>query len=635
MLERCKRNNILILCVLTIVQIVIVDCGQVLSSGWSDRVNEAVSCISTFDESGIQLHTYYTGEGEPYEITPTPDGTNANLTPRQPTSYEHSFDTNTYAAYSLYYCYGGTWKLAGSNAVPFYFINESDHCSNLEYQGNIAGQPCQAENPCEAEIAAAVVECGGAEYVDESTLNEETCEIKCVCDGDTTYMDLVHFCGSKEKTNYDPLTCSGSCGDCMAEYMAFEDECKAAGLLVKSFDWNTCMDGVCTDDCSDEYQAKEALCAPFPVVNWSDETCSGECAKDCTAEYNALEDKCGIVGIKSWNEATCEGVCNNCEERVADCSASCSGVVKSYNCDDGEAGGKYVALNETRCVCGDPEQLLGGDMPVILGPGSSGGSLTNNPDGSTTENLEDGTRIEYSADGKTAHIYYPSGGQYKQVVNPDGSITHYLVDENGNFREQTVMYQDGVAIVLNEQSGYLPDSNLLGYVDPEQEFTYTVEDNDDGTQTVVVTTRTYDGDGNVLTEDTQTLIRNEGEGLALESQDGGMLTLIYGNPGVVATSIRAGVDFAAWDASWLKMKEKLPSNIISNSMQPLLDIMTEAEEQPSFDIPLINSQYIGSHSLHVDLQPFQPFLVVWRFLLGCWFIMLTFNRISALWAGVR
>lgn len=318
-------------------------------------------------------------------------------------------------------------------------------------------ETCVGTCNCTQLKAAKEVECGGAEYLTE--WNDITCSGRCYCENEdgtpegpmsVSYMQLVDFCGGVSKVaSYDKILCKGACDDCSNEYQALEEICANEGQSIDQATWNEAdCTGDCKEDCSVEVEAKETECglAGVDMKNWNFQTCTGNCLPDCSNQHNELEDKCGIAGIATWDESTCSGTCKDCEGLKKSCEEECGGTVKNHQCIDSKDGsGKIIAVNEGECLCGIPEVIvnIGGDPDVthLPQPGDAGGQVVRNADGSHTETLPDGTKIHYAAGGGSVTVKRPDGSSYKRelVPLPEGGWTYVdtATDAKGNYRKTT------------------------------------------------------------------------------------------------------------------------------------------------------------------------------------------------------
>lgn len=395
--------------------------------------------------------------------------------------------------------YGGPWAIEDvnlpSSGPPLQSGSDWTYVDMLWTDVRELG--CQ-EQDCTDEKQLKILECGGEEYLE--FWDNTTCSGRCYCEEDpdnpstSTFKQLSAFCGSDVKVqSFDKEACTGKCKGCTDEYQQLEAACQSIGESVDLSTWNdeTCS-GECTQSCDDAFQTLESSCgiAGVNMATWNDSTCQGECNNDCTQEYNDLEDKCGLLGIKDFNSTTCVGSCNDCVERNKSCNDKCTGFVKSYECKDNtNTSGAYNFLEESECIC-DPASERLGDISSgndLQGtPGQFGGALTNNPDGSITETLDNGDSVTYSADGKGIEVVLADGTRLSRKDNGDGTVTDTTIKGDGTY--QITMYpKDDPEKEIKSEQGKLP---------PELVYSYNPTFND-SSSSIIVGDTTIRGDTSV------------------------------------------------------------------------------------------------------------------------------------------
>jgi hypothetical protein len=469
---------------------------------------------------------------------------------------------------------------------------------------------CEITDPpvdCSDDYALKVDECGGVDFLEN--WDDQTCTGNCYCEEtptdnpeSVTYSQAQDFCsGSGMGVNtYDKDTCTVDCNSCDEEYSAKQLECIQQGTDINPNPVNssTC-EYECKPHCTTEWDELTELCGVqgIDTDTWDDNTCTGSCNNDCTEPYDELIDECGIAGIASFNNQTCEGSCKGCEYEQADCDRKCGGFGEQ-TCNEirGNAG-NIISLNIGSCECADPEDTWGGVGDTIQSegyafgdPGQAGGTITNNPDGTVTETLNDGSELHYSADGKSIRGVLPSGKQIEKSVGEDenGAYVQYItIDEEGYARIKKVYEPDPEtgesrveetsAIDLNHDNPELSE-NLGTY--GETEVSYISGD-------------TWDGLGGALVDRPVSEPEPEPEPEPEE---------------IAYTSDGSTIDITPITSAVSNLGEKFPVSALVNVVG-VLDLLTAQGQAPTFTL-----NFLQFGTVDVDLSIFDPIATACRWL---------------------
>lgn len=359
----------------------------------------------------------------------------------------------------------------------------------------------ECESSCGDKQALKEYECGGSGQL--ASWDEDTCTGLCLCeespdDPNThTWKQMIAFCGGENQVDYwTSETCLGQCKGCDDEFQAKEASCAALGLLIDrdSPDKENCVyECVEPDPCTDEFEEKESSCGFWGVnkttYNW--ETCEGECneKEECQDDYDEFVASCGIAGVYKWDSDSCTGKCKDCEWASDDCQKDCPGTGGISECSQFKSGGVITGIEYGSCECLAPDEELG-SIDEEMFPGSQGGVVVNNPDGSKTETLDNGTVLTYSADGKTVtatdsqgrtikytedtvnitetYVSSDGAGSVKTITleaQPDGSVietTTISIDRNANnpeLGEDLIEISSETRVVPPDEVSNLPNGN--------------------------------------------------------------------------------------------------------------------------------------------------------------------------------
>lgn len=496
-------------------------------------------------------------------------------------------------------------------------------------------QSCKAT--CDPQIKLAKEEdCGGAQFL--KSWDNETCSGLCHCEelpddlNTIQFSSLSAFCGGATKVdNWTSDQCLGECVGCDQEYHNKEVECSAQGKLVDLNSSNAvnCEYNCVEEPCLAEFDAKEAECGFWGInpATKNLETCTAECAQGCDDEYAALQKKCGIASVASFNNSTCTGTCKDCEWSRKDCDNSCVSGYGKTDCTERLNNGVYVSIGYGACECLAPAEVLNGNTPpgettydgktFANGiPGSHGGTVVKNPDGSYTETLSSGATFSYSADGQKVTATTADGHILTVGSDGAGGTTYTGTQADGAFTRITLTPKADGSIVKKTETGY--DVNIKN---PELQ----------PNQVVSNTTTTTSKPGIATTID----------GVVIPNP-----TYEPNTPDEVATFPVTGkytssasydwhsrVNFTSWNAAKTAWNDKSPAAIYDKTIKPLIEKYVKPPEIPKWTIHFPSIGVLDSFEIKLDLTPFNGVVPWFRFFIALSMIFMTLRNIPKLWSG--
>jgi len=515
---------------------------------------------------------------------------------------------------------------------------------------------CEPPPDCSEQFEDLKYECGGESLIEN--FNEQTCEGNCYCDerpvdnpSTNTYAQLAAFCGGRQFVkHFDSQSCYGSCKGCDEEYEAAVIRCAQQGFAVdlNSPNADECVYDCLGEPCQEDYEALEKGCGFWGVGEYNWDTCEGECAEKCNqTTYDDFVEGCGVAGVAYWNNETCSGKCNSCDEIRKTCDKSCPSGFGNLDCTVKKEGGKITYLNYSDCECMDPADVLPPPEDPATGeptgegedyegntyyngvPGSHGGTVVKNPNGSYTETVANGEQIVYDADGKTVTGYTHNGQTLISTLNDDGSITYTGTDGEGNYQEVTVTDNgDGTTTTFIENGTDLNWNNPE--LEPNHVSTSVTTTTTENTTTIGGDEVAGGGDGEI------TIPGGEvgGEPEEPEEPIEANITELYPSNQTYAYGER--VNTTGWTSAKANWATKNPSAIFANTVTPIIETMRKAPEVPVFEVPLIGgSSILPDYSVKIDLSYFDMIIPVFKFFLGLSMLLITIRNIPNIWAGAK
>lgn len=296
-------------------------------------------------------------------------------------------------AQASYYCENDIWKVVTSTQLAYQALGSGggvgNKMSSLAAMNTVPVGPC---NPCKAQLAAKIAECGPGN-INMPDWDQETCTGECICpaekDKETWQLQFGDFSslvgttmclggcqmqivysqlegppvtlpGSTEpdylsqiKTRYLGLPCSGQ--PILPPELPPPEDCgpKIANCQMSCGGPENVLKNECFIDGETGSAVAQCECKPLPDCN----AVQDACAESCGGNDNVETNTCSMV-----NDAPVPGVCRclsppveppekNCNDYDAMCKNSCGeGNVKFFECRDYSYGPQVT----TPCVCGRP-----------------------------------------------------------------------------------------------------------------------------------------------------------------------------------------------------------------------------------------------------------------------------------------
>lgn len=499
--------------------------------------------------------------------------------------------------------------------------------SNTQAAQWIATQQCV---DCTDQYTLKVMECGSAEMIEN--WDPATCTGNCYCEetptdnpNTYTYKTLEDFCGGPGHVKYySTESCNGECEGCDAEYQAAITRCAEDGgkdVNPVPTDAAKC-EYECVNNCETELTAIAENCGFWGIdkntINL--ETCTADCNQDCSGQYDALTDKCGILGIASFDNSSCTGKCKDCDYWANDCSDKCGGYGDAV-CTQAVSNGMFLGIEIGACTCKPPDEVIPSSMTATEGepfgvPGTLGGDLTYNPDGTVTETLSNGTKITYSADSKSITVVGENGQTTTAEQNEDGSITYGTTSDGEHWKFKTVV-KDSSGNVTEVTEWEATDVNADN---PELDANLVVVPGSE--TTTVYTTPNNSGIPTTTTEDT-----NDDDTTTYPS-----LPSDESEPADYTT-----VDWTGVQNAFSTIGDKIPISAILTKINPFGSVSTDAPTL-SYNVPTVTVMghewyVLGTDRLEWDLDPLDPIVTLLRWGLAILSSIYAFRWIYKVYGG--